>query len=339
MDVTNSTLLVADIGGTKSDLALFSRGDVCTPLCQQRFVNAQHSGVEEIITQFMATVGDVPTVACFAVAGVVRENRVQMTNLPWELRCDQLEAHFGFNKVLLINDLTAVASCLTYLDKNNPLEVYTILKGASTDGAVSGVVAPGTGLGEGFVVQFAGKTFVTGCEGGHTDFGPVDDEQAALLSWIQKVQRPVSYESLIAGPGLARLYDFCKVYHGIGGSFDVARDMVGQTDRTPAIVCGITRENQCPLCLKAIELFLRILGSEAGNLALKLYAKGGIYLGGGILPRLVGHVSFDGFRENFLQKGTMSELMAEIPVMLLLNKNATLTGAAGYLDEFLKETG
>ncbi len=337
MDVTNSTLLVADIGGTKSDLALFSAKDLRSPIYTQRFINAQHSGVEEVVTQFMATVGVTPAVACFAVAGVVSANKAQMTNLPWELSGEQLKARFGFTTALIINDLTAVASSLKYLDKENPSEVHSLLQGVREGGAVSGVIAPGTGLGEGFVVDFSGKIFVTGSEGGHTDFAPVDDEQMALLSWMQIDKKPVSYESIIAGPGIARLYDFCKVYHEMDESQDVIDDMAGQADRTPAIMGGVTRENQCPLCLKVTQLFLRILGSEAGNLALKVYAKGGIYVGGGILPRLVGHISFDGFRENFLNKGPMSELMAEVPVMLLLNKDAALTGAAGYLVEFLRE--
>jgi len=337
--VTNSTLLVADIGGTKSDLALFSANDLRSPIHKQQYINAQHSGVEEVVTQFMATAGDTPAVACFAVAGVVSANTAQMTNLPWKLSGEQLKAQVGFTTALVINDLTAVASCLRYLDKENPSEVLSILKGVPKEGAVSGVIAPGTGLGEGFVVDFSGKTFVTGSEGGHTDFAPVDDEQMALLSWMQIDKKPVSYESIIAGPGLARLYDFCKVYHEMDESQDVIDDMAGQADRTPAIIQGVTRENQCPLCLKVTQLFLRILGSEAGNLALKVYAKGGIYLGGGILPRLVGHISFDGFRENFLNKGPMSELMAEIPVMLLLSKDAALTGAAGYLVDFLRENG
>lgn len=336
--MTALTLLVADIGGTKSDLALFKTDDLQSPIYKQRFVNSQHSGVEEIVTKFMATVGCTPAVACFAVAGLVRANTVQMTNLPWQLSAELLKATYGFTTVLLINDLTAVASSLRYLDKANPSEVFSILKGV-VGGNVSGVIAPGTGLGEGFVVNVAGKTFVTGSEGGHADFAPVDDEQFALLSWMQKVQKPVSYESLIAGPGIARLYDFCKAYHKMDASSDVVEEMHGQTDRTPAIIGGVTRENQCPLCLKVIELFLRILGSEAGNLALKLYAKGGIYIGGGLLPRLVEHISFDGFRENFLNKGAMSELMDEIPVMVLLNKDIALTGAAAYLVEYLGETG
>jgi glucokinase len=337
VNVTNSTLFVADIGGTKSDLAVFSANDLRTPTYTQRFINTQYSGVEEIVTQFMATTGVTPAVACFAIAGIVSDNKAQMTNLPWEVRGDQITARFGFKKVLIINDLTAVASSLRYLDIDNPSAVLSILRGIPEAGAVSGVIAPGTGLGEGFVVDVGGKTFVTGSEGGHTGFAPVDDEQVALLSWIENLLKPISYETLIAGPGIARLYDFCRVYHKMDESQDVIDDMAGKADRTPAIIRGVTRGNQCPLCQKVIELFLRILGSEAANLALKLYAKGGIYLGGGILPRLVGHVSFDGFKESFLNKGPMSELMAEIPVMLLLNKDAALIGAAGYLVEFINE--
>lgn len=339
MNVINLTLLVADIGGTKSDLAVFSANDLRSPIYKQRFVNTQYSGVEEVVTQFMATAGVTPAVACFAIAGIVSGNKAQMTNLPWEVSGEQLTERFGFQKVLIINDLTAVASSLRYLDIENSLEVLPILSGVHEKGAVSGVIAPGTGLGEGYVVDVCGKTFVTGSEGGHTGFAPVDEEQMALLSWMQNLLKPISYETLIAGPGIARLYDFCRVYHQMDESQDVIEDMAGKADRTPAIIRGVTRENQCPLCQKVIELFLRILGSEAANLALKLYAKGGIYLGGGILPRLVGHVSFDGFRENFLNKGPMSELMTEIPVMLLLNKDTALTGAAGYLVEFLEENG
>lgn len=339
MNVINPTLLVADIGGTKSDFALFNANDLRSPIYTQRFINTQHFGIEEIVTQFIAIVEDAPAVACFAVAGVVNANKAQMTNLPWVLSGEQLKARFGFTTALIINDLTAVSSSLKYLDKENPAEVLSILKGVPEEGAVSGVIAPGTGLGEGFVIDFSGKTFVTGSEGGHTDFAPVDDEQMALLSWMQNLKKPVSYESIIAGPGIARLYDFCKAYHEMDESQDVIDKMAGLADRTPAIIRGVTCENQCPLCLKVTQLFLRILGSEAGNLALKVYAKGGIYVGGGILPRLVGHISFDGFRENFLNKGLMSKLMAEIPVMLLLNKDAALTGAAGYLVEFLRENG
>lgn len=332
----NSALLIADIGGTKSDVALFNQSDVRTPTHQQRFINTQYSGIDEILTQFRATVGELPAVACFAVAGVMQENSVQMTNLPWRIDVDELKEIHGFTEVVLVNDLTAVASSIRYLDVKNSREIKTILKGGVDGGNVTGVVAPGTGLGEGFVVEWSGHYFVSGCEGGHTGFAPVGEEQMALLTWAHKQFESVSYETLIAGPGLARLYDFCKSYHGITESETVTQAMAKSNDSTPAIIAGVTGLHPCTLCKKVVDLFLNILGSEAGNLALKLYAKGGIYLGGGILPRLVDHVSFDGFRDSFLNKGDMSPLMKEIPVRMILDKNAALVGAAGYLLEYLE---
>lgn len=339
MDGADTILLVADIGGTKSDFALFLPTNVTEPLWQQRYLNASYSCVEDIIQDFLTGVGKVPAVACFAVAGLVSGGRAEMTNLAWSFDCSDLEIRFGFSTVILINDLTAVARSIKCFDINDSANIQMILKGEPAVGAVSGVVAPGTGLGEGFVVESEGLLFVTGTEGGHTDFAPVDDEQTALLDWIRKRQTPVSYEYLIAGPGIARLYDFCKSYYGLDESGRIDSEMSGKADRTPVIIAGAIAEPPCPLCSRTVELFLRILGSEAGNLALKINALGGISLGGGILPRLAGHVSFQGFIERFLDKGPMSKLMKKIPVMLLLNKNTALIGGAAYLVEYLSKSG
>jgi glucokinase len=337
--VGDTTLLVADIGGTKSDFALFLPSNVTKPLYQQRYLNSSFSSIEEIIQEFLATIEQVPAIACFAVAGVVSKGRAEMTNLTWILDNANLKRHFGFAKVILINDLTAVARSIKYFAANDSADIEIILQGDPSGGAVSGVVAPGTGLGEGLIVESDGLFFVTGSEGGHTNFAPVDEEQMALLTWVRKQKTPVSYEYLIAGPGIARLYDFCKSYYGMDESVHVAREMSGKADRTPAIIAGAIDDQPCPLCSRTVDLFLKILGSEVGNLALKIYALGGIYLGGGILPRLAGHVSFQGFIEQFLDKGQMSELMKKIPVRLLLNKNAALIGGAGCLVEFLRKNG
>ncbi|WP_169309218.1 glucokinase [Desulforhopalus sp. IMCC35007] len=337
--IGDTTLLVADIGGTKSDFALFLPGNVTKPLYQQRYFNSSFSSVEEIIHKFLSTIQHVPSIACLAVAGLVGKGRAEMTNLAWTLDSVNLELQFGFTKVILINDLTAVARSIKHFSSNNFADIEIIQQGDPGGGAVSAVVAPGTGLGEGLIVESDGLLFVTGTEGGHADFAPVDEEQMALLAWVRKKQTPVSYEYLIAGPGIARLYDFCKSYYGMDESVHVAGEMSGKTDRTPAIIAGAIADKACPLCRRTVDLFLKILGSEAGNLALKTYALGGIYLGGGILPRLTGHVSFQGFIEQFLDKGQMSQLMKKIPVRLLLNKNAALIGGAGCLVEFLGKNG
>lgn len=324
-------LLVADIGGTKSEFATFMAGDPTTPLFQKRFVNARYSSFDDVVRACMEALDTLPTTACFAVAGLVSGGRAQMTNLSWELVASQLQDRFGFREVLLINDLTALSNSLHLLDHNNPSDLLTLYDGDHPAAGVRAVLAPGTGLGEGFVVDVGGRRFVTGTEGGHTDFAPVDEEQLALLSWMRAMRSPVSYETLVAGPGLAYLYDFCKFYHGIRESADIARQMHGMVDRTPGIVAGAINDPPCPLCRKTVDLFLRILGSEAGNLALKTYARGGVYLGGGILPRIAHHVSFAGFIQRFLDKGAMQPLLKTIPVRLILSNRASLMGAAGFL--------
>lgn len=331
------TLFAADIGGTKSELAIFPlAGSAGKAILQKRYSNADFSGIEEILELFLAEADMLPQFGCLAVAGVVSDDKAQLTNLPWRVDCRLLEKRFGFQRVILINDLTAVCSSLSMLEKADLLEIQT----AGDFGEVRGVLAPGTGLGEGLLVEFGGKVYVRGSEGGHADFAPVDEEQLALLGWMQKKIQPVSYESLIAGPGLANIYDFCKEYHSIKESPWIVEAMHRAKDRIPVIVGGVTGKfgkKPCPLCIHVIDLFLSILGSEAGNLALKLYAKGGIYLGGGILPRLVKHVSFDGFLKSFHAKGQMSGLMKDIPVYLILRKDAALIGTVSFARQELNE--
>jgi glucokinase len=332
------TLFAADIGGTKSELAIFPfAGSGSKALLQKRYINTYFSGVEEIIEQFLAESDLLPQFACLAIAGVVSDDRARLTNLPWQIDCRLLEKRFGFQRAILINDLTAVCSSLSMLETTDLLEIQSA---GGHGGEVRGVVAPGTGLGEGLLVEFRGQVYVRGSEGGHADFAPVDEEQLALLGWMQRKMQPVSYEALIAGPGLANLYDFCKEYHPIKESAWIVEAMNKANDRIPVIIGGATGkigETPCPLCRRVIDLFLSILGSEAGNLALKLYAKGGIYLGGGILPRLVNHVTFDGFLKSFHAKGQMSGLMKDIPVYLILRKDAALIGTVSFARQMLKE--
>ncbi len=321
-----ATLLAADIGGTKSELAIFPlHGTDNRALVQRRYVNGDYPAVEEIIADFLAGCGYLPRFACIAVAGVVEGGRAGMTNLPWVIDSRLLEQRFSFKQVLLMNDLTAMAGSIPLL---GPHDLLVIQPGNPCRAEIRAVVAPGTGLGEGLLLEIGDRLFARGSEGGHTDFAPVDEEQLALLAWMRQKGTPVSYEMLIAGPGLASLYDFCKEYHGIPESPQVALAMARARDAIPVIVDGAVGGRNCPLCRRVIELFLAILGSEAGNLALKLYARGGVYLGGGILPRLAGKVSFAGFLRAFTGKGLMAGLMAEIPVSLILRSDAALLGAA-----------
>ncbi|MFW2366231.1 MAG: glucokinase [Desulforhopalus sp.] len=323
-----STLLVADIGGTKSELALFGDvGSIAEPLLKLRYLNADYSSFSQIVELFLSECDPSPSYGCFAVAGVVDGNNGILTNLEWEVNGPELAKRFALDKTILLNDLTAVCSAVGVLPSDDLLEIQP---GIGVKGEVRGVLAPGTGLGQGLVIDYNGQTFCRGSEGGHVDFAPVNEEQTALLQWMRRKSMPVSCEMVAGGPAISNLYDFCREYHHIPESKDVVEKLSQVSDRVPVIVKNGTGDTACPLCQKTLDLFLSILGSEAGNLALKLYATGGIYLGGGILPRLVGLVSFDGFLRGFRSKGVMSPFMDNVPIYLILRKDAALLGALHY---------
>jgi glucokinase len=320
-----STLLVADIGGTKSDLAVFEKGSL-NPLIQARYINTDFGGGDEVIEKFLQDHQCSPSSACLAIAAIVAKGRAVMTNLPWVFEEDKLSARFKLTTVSLINDMTAVARSLPSLGQN---DLFCLQPGKPADG-VCGAVCPGTGLGEGFLVAPGEIPLAIGSEGGHTGFSPQTDEQLELLAWKREKGQHVNCESFISGPGIASLYDFYVERVGIEPFKSTLDEVAGKVDRTPAILHNALLESPCPACKSAVELFLTLLGSEAGNLALKLYATGGIYLGGGILPRLAGKVSFVGLVQSFNDKGLMSSLMSTIPLHMITYKNSTLRGALLY---------
>jgi len=324
-------LLAADIGGTKSVLAIFDlAADVRTePLARLVVANRDFSGLTELVTVFLRQSGVQPDYACLAVAGVVRHGRAGMTNLPWEIGEEELARRFGLKRVWLINDLTAVCASLPFLEADDYLELQA---GAPEVEGVRAVIAPGTGLGEGFLVRVGGHVLAQGSEGGHCDFAPIDAIQAELLAWTRRRYpgEPVSYETLCSGMGIPLLYTFFKE-SGMAESESIRRALEDAVDQTPVIAGGAMEPNNpCPLCVRAMETFLAILGAEAGNLALKLYSTGGLYIGGGIMPRLAGRLSFAPLLAAFNRKEKMEALMQSIPVRLITRKDAALLGAAGH---------
>lgn len=322
-------LLAADIGGTKSDLAIFdlSQTPDAPPLCRQRYHNRNFQNFEAILTDFLAETGSPqPPYGCFGVAAVVQHGTAKLTNRDWTLSEKELQDSFGFTQVTLINDLTAICSALPFLTEKHLLQIQ---QGQKETGGVQAVIAPGTGLGEGFLIHRDSCFFPQGSEGGHCDFAPLTQEQAKLLSYLQKKHTAVSYELLCSGLGIPNIFDFLA-------STNIDRDsarfsqIAESPDRTPAIVEGAFGDSSCPLCAKTVSLFLEILGAEAGNLALKTYPTGGLFIGGGILPRIAEHISFDAFLHYFRRKEKMAGLMDSIPVHLILKKDAALLGTAGY---------
>jgi len=322
------TLLAVDVGGTKSELAIFPLGgDVFAPLVRRRYACLDYERLEDIIDAFLADCAVTPTYACIGLAGVVSGGVGTVTNLPWVIREEVLAGKFNLHGVRLINDMTAVCASLGLLRKEDLLEIQ---QGEVQPGQLIGVIAPGTGLGEGVLVRKGGCFFPRGSEGGHVDFGPVGEEQLELLRWMLSRRERVSYENLIAGPGIPNLYDFYHEHLGMAELPEVAEQLAVATDRTPVIFEQSFGANPSPLCRRVVDLFLEILGAEAGNLALKLYARGGIFLGGGIVPRIADKASFAGFLARFRAKGKMEALMKTIPVQLIRRNDAALLGTAGY---------
>ncbi|PID76296.1 MAG: glucokinase [Deltaproteobacteria bacterium] len=319
--------LIGDIGGTKCELALF--GEELVPSWSTRYQSADFTCLEDVIEAFLQSVPVKPRQAGFGLAGVVENGAGRVTNLPWIISEDDLSEKFGFEKTILLNDLTAVCASLPVLPEHELMELYAGEKG----GGVKGVIAPGTGLGEGYLIEQP-FFYPRGSEGGHSNFAPADEEQIELLKWMRLLVNPVSYEDLIAGPGISYLYDFYVKYKGLKPAKQLEEQLLTAKDQTPVILNNAVGNSPCPVCNKVLNLFLSILGSEAGNLAMKLYARGGIYLGGGIMVRLAGRIDPAPLIKAYLNKGKMSGLMQKIPLYLITRKNAALVGAANYCKQY-----
>jgi len=316
--------LAVDIGGTKTEVGLFHSGDPSfTPVVKKRYSSRQAGGVEEIINDFL----DGNKIRCQAislgVAGVVDKQSARVTNLPWQIHRDNL-ASLGFTAVSMINDMTAVAASLPLLADD---DLYCLQRGTGSSDSVRAVLAPGTGLGEGFLLFSKDLYFPRGTEGGHVDFAPVDQEQRKLLEWMSAASlETVSYEMVCAGPAIPILYDFYRD-QGMAENPEIQGRLLQRTDRTPVIVEGAI-SGSCALCEKSVELFLKILGREGANLVMKLYATGGLFLGGGILPRMVGSFSLVPFLKSFHFPGPMASLLASTPIHIILRPDAALLGTA-----------
>ncbi len=324
-------LLAGDIGGTKSTLAIFSKElGPREPLARETFPSKDYAGLGAIAQVFLDQV-DVPVDrASFGVAGPVIESRVEVTNLPWLVDAAELEKKLGLSPVLLLNDLASTANGIPFLE---PDELYTLKQGEpDSEGAIA-VVAPGTGLGEAFLTwdKDDGRYRPHASEGGHTDFGPMTPRQIQLLRYLWARHEHVSYELVCSGMAMPNLY----TYYRDGGYAEepdwLAEQLAQAEDATPVIVnAALDDERECELCSLVLTTFVSILGAEAGNLALKVMATGGVYLGGGIPPRILPALEQGEFLEAFHSKGRHTDLMTRIPVHVILNPDIALLGAACY---------
>jgi glucokinase len=323
------TLLAGDIGGTKTRLAVFSAaGGPRTSLAQAEFPSAHYPALEAIIREFLTGAGIPVNYACFDVAGPVLEGKAKVTNLPWIIDADSICAELQCGGVWLLNDLEALARAVPLLEAE---DLETLNAAAPAPGGAIAVIAPGTGLGEGFLTWNGARYQAHPSEGGHADFAPTNELEIGLLQYLQRKYSHVSFEWVCSGKGMPNIYHYLRDSGYAPETPAVARRLAAAEDPTPVIAAAaLDPRAPCPLCAATFHLFVAVLGAEASNLALKVLATGGVYLGGGIPKRILPLLRGGPFMEAFTRKGRFHDLLAQIPVHVILRKGAAMLGTAQY---------
>ena len=317
--------LAGDIGGTKTVLALYSPDlGPNQPLVERTYLSNQYASLVEIVRDFLREEGGSVSGASIGVAGPVIGGRSQVTNLRWVVDAECLSRELGGAPVNLLNDLEAIAAGIPHMP---PEDLVTLIPGEPMVHGTIGVVAPGTGLGEGFLVWIGDRYRAYPSEGGHASFGPETPLELELLNFLWPVFDHVSYERVCSGIGMINLYRFLRDGKGLEEPGWLTEALAGAQDPTPVIVQAALAD-RAEICTKTLELFVSILGSEAGNLALKVLATGGIYLGGGIPPRILPYLRKETFRRSFVDKDRFADMLTRVPVHVIIHRQAGLFGAA-----------
>jgi glucokinase len=317
-------ILAGDIGGTNTRLAFFEgTPDRLVPSQIEIFPSAHFSGPAEIIRKFLAMHKLPAQAAAFGLPGAVVNGRVETTNLPWVVDSLQIADEVGLPQVLLINDLYANAHGIAVLAESDFVSLNAGIPQASGNRAL---ISAGTGLGQaGLFSDPSGTYHPFPSEGGHVDFAPRDDLELELWKYLHAKFGHVSYERVLSGPGLYNIYQFFRDT-GRGKEPDWLTEQIGKGDPSAAISkAGI--EGTAEICTLALDLFVSLYGSEAGNLALKMLATGGTYVGGGIAPKIIQKLRGPEFMKSFISKGRLGSVLQEVPVRVITNDKTALLGA------------
>ncbi len=330
-------ILAGDLGGTNFRVALFrgaGSGSQSTRLREAKFRSADHRSLEEMVGLFLrgSDVTDPIGAACFGVPGPNIAGIVTPTNLEWKIDLNALPKLLGIPKVSVLNDLEATAYGLASLRQT---DLATLQAGAGSRAGNQCVIAPGTGLGEAGLFWDGSRHTPWACEGGHADFAPTDDLQHALLDYLRRQYGRVSAERVVSGRGIANIYRFLRDT-GRGVELpSVAAEMLAEDPA--AVIDRHSDDGSCPLCRATMELFIQALGSEASNMALKAMATGGVFLGGGIPPKILPLLQRPLFLESFLNKGRLRPLLETMPLHVVLNDETALLGAAAGAFRLLED--
>ncbi len=319
-------LLAGDIGGTKTDLAVFSSdGGLRSPVAEATFPSADYPSLEALVQEFLRKVRLTVEAASFGVAGPVVDGRAKITNLPWQIDEGLLGKTLRLSPVRVVNDLDAIAHAIPLLE---PADLETLSAGAPAPGGAIAVIAPGTGLGEGFLTWDGKRYQAHPSEGGHADFAPTTARELDLLRFLQARFEHVSFERVCSGRGLPNVYAYFKETGFAEEPAWLAQQLERTTDPTPLIVKAAQGDPPCALCVATLDMFVSIMGAEAGNLALKVLATGGVYVAGGIPRRILPALTQGAFMQSFRRKGRLADLLGRLPVHIVLNPKVGLMGAA-----------
>lgn len=324
-------ILAGDVGGTKVALALFDfQSGNLHHAAEKRYPAKEYSGLEAIVKEFLGEQrqeGNI-SAACFGVPGPVRHGVLRLTNLPWTLDSRKLSLDLGIDHLFLINDLEANGYGIPELKAD---QIFTLSVGDPSAAGNRALISAGTGLGEAFLVWNGKRHIPMASEGGHCDFAARNDDDIDLLRHLRKkLGGRVSYERVIAGVGIKDVYDFLRDVRKMDEPAWLKERMESEDPNAVIGELGETAESE--ICAKTLDMVVSAYGAEAGNLALKVLATGGVYIGGGIAPKILKKLEDGTFMKAFADKGRLSDLLVQTPVRVILESRAALMGAAAYAE-------
>ena len=334
MQNSTTRILAGDIGGTTTRIAVLDvRGRELETLTKVSYPSQQFSSLDEIIADFQDTHQHTLHAACFGVAGPVQQQTASITNLPWQISAANIAEHLDLTRVSLLNDLEATAWGLRTLQEH---DVFTLQQGAELATGNAAIIAAGTGLGEAGFYFDGHKHHPFACEGGHTDFSLQTELDMALLRHLQTRYEHVSWERVVSGDGLVNIHE-CLCQLRQRPVPDWLQQAMSGGDAAAAIA-EAAQQGRDDTCMEALGLFVHLYGVEAGNLALKVMATGGVYIAGGIAPKIMQQLQGGTFIKAFNTKGRMQGLLERMPVRVVLNDEAALQGAAVYAASYTTHT-
>lgn len=321
----SGVVLAADVGGTKTNLALFEiKNARLTSVKREKYPTSDHDSFVNAIRTFYSD--DLPAIdcACLGVAGIVDDQKVRGVNFAWEIDSEKLESELNINRILLINDLQANAFGLSALAET---DYEILLKGKKSHGNAA-IISPGTGLGEAGMYWDGSKYHPYATEGGHCNFGPDNLLDMKLWEYLKTKFDHVSWERIVSGQGINNIYQFLRKYRGENEPEWLTKQF--QEEDPPIAISKAAKEKKDPVCVETLQLFVKYLSTESAQLALKTKATGGIYIGGGIAPKILSLIDKEEFYRYFIDAGRMENLLKSIPVKIVLNDKTALMGAAYY---------